>query len=163
MLCNGYQMPGCCYLLSNITLTVKELPHTGTLLSVISVSWDIKMYFTASLMVTNTCQPVMPDRCPLRIKPCFFTVCWHGLLFTLIYSFNFSKRLEKKHHSSLLLSFQANRMFPCGNVSKYLLCDWLNSCGATDGNGWQGRWERWEWGEVSKQPSAPRFCHDYIG
>jgi len=43
-----YQMPGCCYLLCNNTLTVKELPYATALLSVISVTWDIKIYFTAS-------------------------------------------------------------------------------------------------------------------
>lgn len=53
-------MPGYCYLLCNISLTVKELPDGKALLSVISIIWDIKIYFIVSKVRTNTCQLVTP-------------------------------------------------------------------------------------------------------
>lgn len=82
----------------------------------------------------------MPVGCPLRIKPCFFTVRWHGFLFSMTHCLSSPSKLVKKHHSPQLLPFKANLSCPSLQMLamlQMLLRDWLNSY-RTSGHWWGG-------------------------
>lgn len=63
------------------------------------------------------------------------------------------------------LSFCPNRRISASCMemllSVYYVTGWtVMEQVATDGERWQGRWERWKREKASEQPSGPGFCHD---